>query len=181
MPAFRIPGVPILGAQLLGVLILGVLVLVVLVLGGCAGDPPPVTESLDVPAAPPEQTVSASVFIPALEGERGYSAPKPAPQARPAVALPKMASLAGVGESRVLALLGAPQFKRVDAPAELWQYRRDGCVLDLFLYPSSSGALAVDHLETRVIEAGSAAANGEACFAALVRAAQGVSGKGVSG
>ena len=34
----------------------------------------------------------------------------------------------------VVALLGEPDFRRVEPPAEVWQYRGADCVVDLFLY-----------------------------------------------
>ena len=34
----------------------------------------------------------------------------------------------------VEALVGSPDFRRVEPPAELWQYRTADCVVDLFFY-----------------------------------------------
>lgn len=44
--------------------------------------------------------------------------------------------------------LGPPDFRRQDPPAELWQYRGESCILDLFLYDRDS-VLQVTHVETR--------------------------------
>ena len=35
--------------------------------------------------------------------------------------------------------VGRPHFVRRDGPAEVWQYRGEGCFLDLFLYKRGSG------------------------------------------
>ena len=48
----------------------------------------------------------------------------------------------GLAANDVIAALGDPNFRRREAPAEVWQYYGPGCILDLFLYddePRSSG------------------------------------------
>lgn len=45
-------------------------------------------------------------------------------------------------------MLGIPDFKRRDLPAQIWQYRRDGCMLDVFLYQEND-AYVVRHVEAR--------------------------------
>jgi len=42
--------------------------------------------------------------------------------------------LAGMEPAQVIALLGEPDLRRPEPPAELWQYRNADCVLDVFLY-----------------------------------------------
>ena len=49
--------------------------------------------------------------------------------------------------AEILLFLGKPEFKRLDGPAQIWQYRQDICVLYMFLYPSYDGH-AVSHIET---------------------------------
>ena len=162
-----------------------------LILGGCAGDAPPAPKTAAAPAAEadgpgpgsgpgsgPGPVGAGLGTIPQFESER-WQAARPAKSANPAeTPVPALTSLAGLDDIKIMALLGAPHFKRTDAPAELWQYRLNGCVLDLFLYPASGGGLAVDHLETRVLESESApptgprSGDGQACFAAMVRAAR---------
>lgn len=56
--------------------------------------------------------------------------------------------LAGLSAQQVVALLGEPDLRRAEPPAELWQYRRAGCVLDLFLYGDAASAHVV-HSEAR--------------------------------
>ncbi len=56
--------------------------------------------------------------------------------------------LTGLSAQQVVALLGEPDFRRSEPPAELWQYRSADCVLDLFLYGDAAGAHVV-HSETR--------------------------------
>jgi hypothetical protein len=58
------------------------------------------------------------------------------------------ASLDGLDSQAVVALLGPPDLRRAEPPAELWQYRLAGCVLDIYLY-RDTGAFHVVHAETR--------------------------------
>lgn len=48
----------------------------------------------------------------------------------------------------ILAALGEPDYRRHEAPAEVWQYYGRGCVLDLFLY-NGSGGQRVSYVELR--------------------------------
>jgi hypothetical protein len=155
----------------------GILLAAALGLSACGGDSPPVTAGANPTGSlPDDQLASSSASIPALEAERWPSvAPAQKTPSKPAEPpVPALSSLAGVEDIRVLALLGNPHFKRTDAPAELWQYRLGGCVLDLFLYPKSGGGMTVDHIATRRLEdkSVSTGADGQACFAAIVRAAR---------
>lgn len=56
--------------------------------------------------------------------------------------------LIGRESAEVTALLGQPDFSRSDGPAEVWQYRGERCVLDVFLYKNDLGRL-VEHAELR--------------------------------
>jgi hypothetical protein len=122
-----------------------------------------VTETANLEASAP-----APIESKAIEELPTAPAIAPPPPSRP---VPALESLQGQQGTEITALLGYPHFQRVDAPAELWQYRRNGCVLDLFLYPSSSGALTVDHLETRRLQPN--VEDAQACFAIMVQAARG--------
>ena len=87
----------------------------------------------------------------------------------PIEAQPSLTSLIGRTQLEIQAALGSPQFQRFDVPAQIWQYRQNGCVLYLFLYPSSRG-LSVSHLETRDhVYAGN---DQHKCFAEILRAAR---------
>lgn len=68
--------------------------------------------------------------------------------ARPHFSLTEMASLTTMSDRQLTQRLGAPDFTRHDAPAEIWQYRSASCVLDVFLYPEEGG-LKVVHATTR--------------------------------
>lgn len=48
--------------------------------------------------------------------------------------------------------LGKPQLRRHESAAEIWQYRRQDCVLDVFLYEESDG-FKVAYLEARDLTA----------------------------
>jgi hypothetical protein len=55
--------------------------------------------------------------------------------------------LTGLRPTDLVALLGEPSLRRSDPPAELWQYRGAGCVLELYLYREGD-AWRVVHAET---------------------------------
>ena len=125
-------------------------------LGGCASDSPtpPTTETISSPAPAPEPAPAT------VETARAPEQP-----------VPDLNTLRGQNDADITLLLGPPQFQRSDSPAELWQYRSNGCILDLFLYPSSTGGLSVDHLETRSDKP--EMADPQACFAEVLRIARG--------
>lgn len=75
---------------------------------------------------------------------RRYSLPAALPPLAP-VGAP---ALTGLSADEILTLLGKPDFRRVEPPTELWQYRSAACVLDVFLYRDASGARVI-HAETR--------------------------------
>ena len=62
--------------------------------------------------------------------------------------VPDLSILKGLTSIEVEAMLGRPSFTRRDKPAEIWQYRNNVCILDLFLYPEATGA-AVAHYAVR--------------------------------
>lgn len=72
--------------------------------------------SLAACAAPPQEPVT-------LPGESGLTAEQLTGH-----------RLTGLGPTELLSLLGEPNLRRSDPPAELWQYRDAGCVLELYLY-----------------------------------------------
>jgi hypothetical protein len=56
--------------------------------------------------------------------------------------------LMGLDRAGLSAILGDPQLVRREAPAEIWQYRSETCVFDVFLY-DQAGAQRVTYLEAR--------------------------------
>jgi len=82
----------------------------------------------------------------------------PNPQAGNPALAPTLAStgraaapgdLKGYSPGQVAALYGEPDLKRVDSPAEVWQYRSAECVLDLFFYDGADGTRLV-YAESRM-------------------------------
>lgn len=84
----------------------------------------------------------------------------------PAAGAQPPASVLGLQPRDVRQLLGAPKLVRRDAPAEVWQYRSDACVLDLFIY-NADAEPRVRYVEARTIAAEPAIA--EACVDAIRR------------
>jgi hypothetical protein len=73
----------------------------------------------------------------------------------------------GAAPAILLAELGEPQLKRRETPAEIWQYRGEGCVLDFFFYDNGGPEIEVIHLEARDEKA--AKTDPRVCFAGLLR------------
>ena len=90
--------------------------------------------------APPAPT-----HAPAFEQAARPGTPPPAAPA-------DASNLVGRDAREVAELLGPPHLKRRDPPAELWQYRAEPCVLDLFLYADKAGGgFTVTHMEMRAV------------------------------
>ena len=75
--------------------------------------------------------------------------------------------LIGMGPASLNAFLGAPELIRREAPASLWQYRAEDCVLDVVLYPDRGGD-KVTYLEAR--EDGTTKMAPRTCLNKLLRA-----------
>lgn len=94
----------------------------------------------------------------------------PAPPASPAGPDPTPAQLVGLNAGQLDRLLGPPDFKRSDGPAEIRQYRDAGCVLDVFLYAdTAAGQYRVTHVDgrDRAVAGGDAT---PACLTSLLHA-----------
>src|SRR5262249_19066169 len=62
--------------------------------------------------------------------------------APPAAGSPTEDKLMGADPATLEHWLGKPRLVRLDDPAQVWQYRGDGCVVDVYLYPTA-GRMAV--------------------------------------
>ena len=127
---------------------------------GCARTPdtaqqstPPAT-SLTAGAPAPEKSAPASPYTPGSPSS-GPVAPTtvaiapapPRPVAPPPIEDP--GKLVGMDRAAVEGLLGQPWLLRHEASAELWQYRAQNCVLDVFLYLQADGNVRVTYAELR--------------------------------
>lgn len=126
---------------------------------GAQGDGDP---SASAAASPEEgqlvETLSASAMdesAAAPQPEAAAPAPAEAPAVAAVAAVPAEPAinddpqqLIGMGPASLSAFLGAPELIRREAPASLWQYRAEGCVLDIVLYPERGGD-KVTYLEAR--------------------------------
>lgn len=65
--------------------------------------------------------------------------------------IPSPKQILGLVSEEVHKMLGVPDFKHYDPPAEIWQYRKDRCLLDVFLYADKHqpNVLRVRHAEAR--------------------------------
>jgi hypothetical protein len=74
--------------------------------------------------------------VAALAVVSGCQSSSPEPRVRSAAIL-------GLDGAEVRMLLGDPGLIRRETPAEVWQYRTAGCVLDVVLYDQASGTRVV--------------------------------------
>ncbi len=128
------------------------------------------------PPASPEAEAAPAVAPPAAAREPA-AAPEPAPPET--AALPPEpeidddpARLLGLDEVGLAKLLGQPDLKRREPPAEIWQYRGGSCVFDVFLY-AQAGAAAANGPRVTYLEARDGAARriaARACLNELLRA-----------
>jgi hypothetical protein len=84
----------------------------------------------------------------------------PPPKKKPP---PSPDRLLGMNDAAVTGLLGAAKLVRRDGDAQIWQYRNDHCVLDVFLY--GPGPLSVAHVDLRKRRRGTQ--DKAACYAEL--------------
>ena len=151
---------------------------VTLAVAACAGHPPQEGRDRTPPAradyAAPASAVPAAIPVaaapdaPDLQESRSRDA-EPQAERGP---LPEPATLGGLSGDEVRKLLGAPAFARSDPPAALWQYRQDGCLLDLYLY-ADNGGHRVRHFEFRAdpgAKSEDAQVDARRCYAGLLRA-----------
>lgn len=78
--------------------------------------------------------------------------------------------LVGMDHAGLIDLLGTPAFLRNDAPAQLWRYRHETCVLNLYLYSERGKpavGLRVRHYDVR--SRSSTKISARDCFAALLK------------
>jgi len=87
--------------------------------------------------------VSSALFLsacaapsPATSTAQTHSLMTPTPAA---VSAPVLRALTGLRPVDIAALLGNPDLRRDEPPAELWQYRAANCILNLFFYRQADG------------------------------------------
>ena len=133
--------------------ILGALLLAVL-LAGCEGLPLQLpffttTQTAQPTAAPkaPEESEAPATTAPQPEAETEPKAETAALPPAPVID-DDPARILGLGPDRLTELLGRPELTRREPPAEIWQYRGESCVFDVFLY-EEAGLVRVTYLEAR--------------------------------
>ncbi len=155
----------------------------VLMLAGCAGAANPFNVAATKQSPPPgpaaaRQTGPAPAQNPARNPEP--AAPRAAlnvdvpqdvsrdlsraalPPAPPISLTDLGARIRGMEKTAIARLLGEPSFIRRDDPAEIWQYRGERCILDIFMYKDGkSFAAAHVALRSRTVERPA----DEACYA----------------
>ena len=55
------------------------------------------------------------------------------------------ASLIGLAPQQIGETLGLPELQRIEPPAEVWQYRTQSCVFDLYIYDEEGDRRAVHY------------------------------------
>ena len=101
------------------------------------------------------QTVNStwsSISGPSSSSTSAPAEPQRAPAPQTAMVTPRAGagtpgSLKGQTGEALHAMWGEPSLKRKDLGSELWQYAGKGCTVLVYLYPSNSGVLTVNHAE----------------------------------
>ena len=111
----------------------------------CRFDPRPAARRLSstAPTGDPERHAAAGKRRPV-----GLAPTAPAKAPTNGELAADLTRFKGLAAKDVTAALGDPNFRRREAPAEIWQYFGASCVLDLFLY-EDNGAQRVAHVELR--------------------------------
>ena len=125
----------------------------------------PIAGPARVPAAVTEDKVATRSARDATElvPDKPAKPSPPAPDSNPK-------RLVGMGHAGLIDLLGTPAFLRNDAPAQLWRYRHETCVLNLYLYSERGKpgvGFRVRHYDVR--GRSSAGISARDCFAALLK------------
>jgi len=93
---------------------------------------------------------SQSAYGQAESDAFGVPVSVPVVEAEPPSIVPDQ-QLMGLTASALENLLGQPTLLRSEAPAQLWQYADELCVLQIFLYePIAGGEAAVDYMAARM-------------------------------
>jgi len=101
----------------------------------------PKAEPVQSPPETPEPVRTARVEPAAVPAPKPEPVPAPPPP-------PTMHDVLDLDRGALTDMLLAPRLKRQEAPAEIWQYVGQTCVLHVFFYPSvQDRQLSVDHLE----------------------------------
>ena len=155
----------------------GLAVLAVLMLAACAGVANPFTDAVTEQPPPgpaaAKQTGPAPVQKPAQDTKQaashtvphtvpGIDVPRDVPRDVSLAALPPgppisladlKARIRGMEKNAIARLLGEPGFIRRDDPAEIWQYRGERCILDIFMYKDGNSFTAAHvALRSRTVE-----------------------------
>ena len=91
--------------------------------------------------------LATGLLLAACSGHPDTASPQAATMPAPGH-LGALGDLNGLAPAQVAALIGDPDLRRVDPPAEVWQYRNADCVLELYFYDSGANSHMV-YAETR--------------------------------
>ncbi len=141
----------------------------VLMLAACAGVANPFAAAVTEQSPPPGPAAGQAGPAPAKNKER--AAPHGAldihvprdvsrrvsraalPPAPPVSLADLKARIKGMEKNAIARLLGEPGFIRRDDPAEIWQYRGERCILDIFMYKNGNSFTAAHvALRSRTVE-----------------------------
>ncbi len=78
----------------------------------------------------------------------GVAPADPRPSGQAITLSPKLTRLHNKSIAEVQAMVGSPDFRRVEPPGELWQYRSRECVVDLFFFGANDDRRVV-HIDGR--------------------------------
>lgn len=115
---------------------------------GCSSEP-------TLKEAPSSRFIQARPEVPVPAERQEARTEKPVETAKviekkPERSFPEPSILKDLSAAKVTSLLGQPGFKRLDEPAEIWQYKGEDCTVNLYLYETLDQAeRTVAHYEIR--------------------------------
>jgi hypothetical protein len=120
-------------------------------LTGCEGTPVQLPSIFTTQDAQSEAETETPAALPQSEAEiesPEIAAPEIAVLPPEPVIDDDPARILGLDPDQVTEILGRPELMRREPPAEIWQYRGESCVFDVFLY-EQAGLVRVTYLEAR--------------------------------
>ncbi len=131
---------------------IGAPIVLAALIAACGGPQKPATTTQapaaqSAPVAEPEAAPKAE-----KPAKQAASPAKPRPRHDPTKQHPPLPDLSagkliGMAPDALVEQLGEPRLIRREAPAEVWQYTRPGCVLLVFLYETETDPMSVWYLE----------------------------------
>lgn len=109
------------------------LALLVLCLSGCSSDQT-IVKKVPEGISPHSQVAAPKKSVAKASPIKQFKKGKRSAKLKPINLMMAKKSLIGLSDFDVVERLGAPIFKRIETPAEIWHYRYMGCTINIFFF-----------------------------------------------